>query len=1069
MRHINRPPSYVIIMPIVIIGIMSILALVSFFPNGIPKAYAHAFTIRSDPSPSQSVPSAPTKVDVYFSEPIDLRYSTIKVLDPSGKQVDVKDEHNIGGDPASLSVSLPSSGVKDGVYTVSTKVLSATDGHVVDSAFVFGIGQTAIPSAEHSTAQFGSQSQLYIPNALARFPAYVGQVLVVGAAFATLWLWKPISQLRWLNDAIAPVRKRIDKSLIILMIIGSAILVISDFGIIYVQASDLGTGINEAIGTKFGSVWVMRTIESFIILGVSLWIYIRMVRAPVKSAFSTLLSKGEVTSLFVIGLAILATTTLIGHGATNGQLLPIAIDFIHNLAASLWIGGIIYLAFIVAPKIKSAQTLEVSVKATALSIIIPRFSTIPVTILGVIVVTGPFLLYFIENNLDLTLTSLYGKWLILKLLLAAIMIAIGGYNQRIIQRDAVRLSTTTSIAAAPTIRNPKGASQGAEEVESDLINNKNNDNKIDKKNKNDYIKKARKTNVISKFSRTTKAEALVGLALLAAVALLVNTGTPGSEVQGQQQQQQPTNAFTTANSTTGTTISQQQHFKSTRFVEDGNRVVLSIDPFTPGANNFNISFLDSKGNPLDIKSAQIRYTQVEKGIGPINVNTTQISRGVFSANAAFGLPGQWNLEIEGIQTKSNALNIVTTYDLFIKPRLDQLNFNIQEYKIPQNNSQPLFPLFDGSTKAIWVGDTAIDSGRIWEYNITSGKYIEHKVSGVSIVTVMAMDSHNHLWFVDPIMKNLGQYDPSTGKSRLFKLPIQGAASGITVNPTDNNVWITAPVDNKVLMFNTQINNFRVFTLPTANAQPFGIIADKMYGQIWIAEGIGKIANIDPSNKYKITEYAPSIAQGNNNNSTLKSPTALFADPVTGNIYISQHEGHAVSEFNPLLKMFRDFPPLNTNGLPFGMAMDSNYHNLWVAEHTINKIAAIDPQSGASKELTIPNQTPIVQWITADDKGNIWLAEQRGNSLAVITATPKLGPSSNPNPPVSSEANQVNKGSNNSLFGLPPLRVSYAAVVGPSVALGIIISAAFYSKSIIDLKRNLRRASDRRKNANKDKA
>jgi copper transport protein len=1062
MRPFNRSSSYVISMPFVIVGIISILVLLSFFSNGIPKAYAHAFTIRSDPSPSQSVPSPPTKVDVYFSEPIDLRYSTIKVLDPGGKQVDVKDEHNIGGDPASLSVTLSSSGLKDGVYTVSTKVLSATDGHVVDNAFVFGIGQAAIPSAEHSNSQFGSQSQLYIPNAIARFPAYVGQVLVVGAAFATLWLWKPFSQVRWLNDAIAPVRKRIDKSLIILIIIGSAILVISDFGIIFVQASDLGTGINEAIGTKFGTVWVLRTIESFIILGVSLWTYIRRVRGPARSAFSISLTRGEVTSIFAIGLAILATTTLIGHGATNGQLLPIAIDFIHNLAASLWIGGIIYLGFVVAPKIKSAETLEESIKASTLSIIIPRFSTIPVTILGVIVVTGPFLLYFIENNLDLTLASLYGKWLIIKLSLAAIMIAIGGYNQRIIQRDAVSISTAMNIAAATTIKNTRGARQGREQLELHPDNNNNNNN-IDKKDKNRRPKKSKKTDAISKFSRTTKVEAIVGIALLAAVALLVNTGTPGSEFQGQQQQSN------TSNSTIGTTVSEQQHFKSTRFVEDGNRVILSIDPFTPGTNNFNILFLDYKGNPLDIKSAQIRYTQIEKGIGPINVNSTQISRGVFSANAAFGLPGQWNLEIEGIQTKPNALNIVASYDLFVKPRLDQLNFNIQEYKIPQNNSQPLYPLFDESRSAIWVGDTSIDSGRIWEYNLTSSKYIEHKVAGVSIVTVMALDPDNHLWFVDPIMKNLGQYDPSTGKSRLFKLPIQGAASGITVNANDNNVWITAPVDNKVLRFNPQTNIFTAFILPTGNAQPFGIIADKMSGQVWIAEGIGKIANIDPSNKYKITEYAPSTVQVNSNNSTLKSPTALFADPLTGNIYISQHEGHTVSVFNPLLKTFKDFPALNANGLPFGMAMDSNYHNLWVAEHTINKIAAIDPRTGASRELTIPDQTPIVQWITSDNKGNIWLAEQRANSLAVITATPKLGQSSNPANPATSETSQGKKSNNNSLFGLPPLGLSYAAVVGPSVAVGITISAIFYTKSIIDLKQSIMLANDRHKNAKKYKS
>src|SRR5918911_356260 len=286
-RPFSRSSScYVVIILFVMIGIVSVISSPSFFfANGIPKAYGHAFTIRSDPSPSQSLPTPPTKADVYFSEPIDLRYSTIKVLDAGGKQVDNKDVRNIGGDPASLSVTLPSSGLKDGVYTVSTKVLSVTDGHVVDNAFVFGIGQAAISSQQFSNAQSGSQSQLYIPNAIARFPAYVGQVLVVGAAFASLWIWKPFSKIKWLRDSIASVRSRIDRSLIILMLIGSIILLVSDFGIIYVQASDLGTGINEAIGTKFGSVWIMRTIESLILFGVSLGIYFRRVRKRNKPDF----------------------------------------------------------------------------------------------------------------------------------------------------------------------------------------------------------------------------------------------------------------------------------------------------------------------------------------------------------------------------------------------------------------------------------------------------------------------------------------------------------------------------------------------------------------------------------------------------------------------------------------------------------------------------------------------------------------------------------------------------------------------------------------------------------------
>jgi copper transport protein len=1041
------PPPSPIVIPFVIvivifIGITSLFLSLTFFSNGIPEAYAHAFTIKSDPSPSQSLPSSPSKVDVFFSEPVDLRYSSVKVLDASGKQVDNKDPRNINGDPASLSVTLPS-GLKDGVYTVSTKVLSATDGHVVDNAFVFGTGQAAVPLQQSSNTPSGSQSQLYIPNAIARFPAYVGQVLVVGAAFATLWLWRPISKISWLKDTLASVRNRIDRSLITLMVIGSVILVVSDFGIIYVQAKDLGTGIGEAIGTKFGSVWVMRTIESFILLAVSLEIYFRRVWRK-KPGLITPPSKGEITSLFAIGLTILATTTLIGHGATSGQLLPIAIDFVHNLAASLWIGGIIYLALIVAPKLRQATTLEENVKASALSILIPRFSTIPVTILGVIVITGPFLLYFIESNLDLTLASLYGKWLIIKLSLAAIMIAIGGYNQRIIQRDALML-TTSSIAA--TIKST-GRGRGQVEV------GRHNNNNYDDDNKNRSSKNS-KGSIVSKFNRSAKAEAIVGIALLAAVALLVNTGTPGSEFQGQQQQQQQsTNPSSTANPITATLGQQQQHFISTRFLEDGSRVILSIDPFTPGNNNFKISFLDSQKNPLDIKSAQMRYTQTEKGIGPITVDATRVSKGVFSANAAFGLPGQWNLEVEGVQSKTNALNIVTSYDLLVKPKLDQLNFNIQEEKIPQNNSQPLYPVYDKGRNAIWVGDTVIDSGRIFEYNLNSNKYVEHKVAGTSIVTIAALDSHNQLWFIDPLMKNLGQYDTTTGANKLYKIPSQGVISGIAVDPNNNNdVWITAPATNEVLRFNPQAKNFTSFSLPTANAQPFGIIADQTSGQLWVAEGIGKLANIDSTHNYKISEYDPAAT---GQNITLKSPTALFADPVTGDIYISQHDGRTVSVFNPLLKTFKDFPQLDPNGLPFGMAMDS-YHNLWVAEHTVNKIAVIDPRTGASKEVNIPNQSPFVQWITADSKGNIWLAEQRGSSLAVVTATPKLGQSSNSAGEAATNQKSNGNGNNNNLLVFSKLGLSYADVVGPSVAAGIIVSALFYTKSVIDLNNSVKRA------------
>ena len=179
-----------------------------------------------------------------------------------------------------------------------------------------------------------------------------------------------------------------------------------------------------------------RVVLSFILLVVSILGYIRLKNEHNKIA----VSNKEITTIFVIGLATLATTSLIGHGAANGKLLPITIDFIHNLAASVWIGGVIYLALVVVPGIKKSTSLEEITKISLISIIIPRFSSLPVVILGVIIITGPFLLYVLESNLGLTLASLYGKILIVKLLLAAIMIGIGGYNQLIVHRKAFSAS-----------------------------------------------------------------------------------------------------------------------------------------------------------------------------------------------------------------------------------------------------------------------------------------------------------------------------------------------------------------------------------------------------------------------------------------------------------------------------------------------------------------------------------------------------------------------------------------------------------------------------------------------------
>ena len=113
-----------------------------------------------------------------------------------------------------------------------------------------------------------------------------------------------------------------------------------------------------------------------------------------------------------------------------------------------------------------------------------------------------------------------------------------------------------------------------------------------------------------------------------------------------------------------------------------------------------------------------------------------------------------------MQTKANSLDIVTEYNLFVKPKVGDFSYSIKDYKVPENNAQLLLALHDKSGNVIWTGDSSINSGRIFEFNLNTTKYIEHKIAGTYLITLMALDpSNNDIWSIDPINKDLGLYKP----------------------------------------------------------------------------------------------------------------------------------------------------------------------------------------------------------------------------------------------------------------------------------------------------------------------
>ncbi len=953
--------------------------VIALAPN-IPHSYGHALVTKSSPSPDESLSYPPNSVNVTFTDPVDIHYSKIAVLDSNGNEVDNKDDHYLGTDQQTLSVSLHPS-LPNGVYTVSTKVLDQTDGHVTEDAYVFGIGQ-AVPQTvtPPSTANFWDV--VSIPFAIARFPALLGQVIVVGASLLSLWMWKPVSRVPWLSEAISRKRVDMERKNARFILIGALILVGADIGMIVAEAASINASLPDAIMTKFGQSWMVRIALSSALLAVTFIYYQK------QKTSQTILAKSWRWMIFALGIGVLLTDTLISHAEATGLALPPLLDFVHDIAASFWIGGLAYGAFVVLPQLKKLE--NHLVKLSVISLMIPRFTILVAAILGVVAVTGPTLLFTLESSLSLTLVSIYGKILIVKLVLAAAMIALGGYHE-----------VATRSKAMAKLK---------------LIAKAGSGHQVD-------MEQVRKLE--SGFHRNIMIEALIGFALIASVAVLVDSGLPATEYQNQLQQVSAAPVFAAAEN--------QNTYSATSYAQNGTRVELTIDPYYSGTNNLKISFLDSQGNLIPMQSARLTYTQVDKGIGPLVENIQPVSQGLFSASSStFAIAGHWNLQVEGVQNAANSLNIIGSFkDLYLSPRINTISASIKEYYLPQNDSRPLFPVFDKIRNTIWISDESPKSGRIYSFDLGSKTFGVHDLPGINAVSLMALDNlDGTLWYIDPLSKNIGNYNPDTNSNKIYPVPNSegGILSGLAIDGS-GNLWMSVSSlsgANQVLKFDTSNKTFSSIHL-SSGSQPQGIAVDDSTGYVWVAEsGLGKIARINPSDN--------TVVEFPKGNGTLATPTALLIDPLSGRIFVSEHDGREVSSFDPLLKTFSRYPlDSNQQDLPFGMVFDSN-HNLWVAQHTLDDISVVNTRTGDVNEFPVPSTGSLTQYVASDSQGNILLVEQGSHAIGFLTS--------------SSGAAPVQKGSGALPFEYPGMGVGMVA--GPSIAAAIVALSFFYTKSVRDM-------------------
>ena len=109
-----------------------VLALVAM----ATAASAHAFLDHASPRVGGTVHGSPAVVKLWFTQELEPAFSTVRVLDQAGKQVDRGDPHADGRDRAVLQVSVPP--LPAGHYRVVWRVVSV-DTHVTEGDFSFEV------------------------------------------------------------------------------------------------------------------------------------------------------------------------------------------------------------------------------------------------------------------------------------------------------------------------------------------------------------------------------------------------------------------------------------------------------------------------------------------------------------------------------------------------------------------------------------------------------------------------------------------------------------------------------------------------------------------------------------------------------------------------------------------------------------------------------------------------------------------------------------------------------------------------------------------------------------------
>jgi copper transport protein len=395
-----------------------------FLPLAGPTmAAAHAVLLRATPPGNQTLAQAPDRVQLLFSEPLDPVFSAVRVLSATGESSDNGDSRVDAANDHLLEVSLRP-GLPNGVYTVSWRSLSAIDVHPDEGQYPLFVG-VPVSTASRSAGLIAGAAITATPETtVGRWWFYVGASLFGGVLAA--WKFVLGGLLRDRNPALhAIVRGRMSR----LIVVGGVLLILGTiFNAVAQAAAAANVPLLDAVGKpladlllrgRYAAIWWPR-----------MGLEIASLMLVVFGGLEGLASESALATL----PAVLLTSALTSHGAAlpQGAATGIAIDWLHILGATAWVGGLIALLLFLA----SARTVDGW--DAQLGRLAARFGRFALVAAIVVLLSGGLQGALELGSPNALLATFYGQLVLAKVGLLLAMLLLASFNEW-------RARTTTAV------------------------------------------------------------------------------------------------------------------------------------------------------------------------------------------------------------------------------------------------------------------------------------------------------------------------------------------------------------------------------------------------------------------------------------------------------------------------------------------------------------------------------------------------------------------------------------------------------------------------------------------------